>query len=359
MLHDFLLDNRATIIAMTHARVAAREFPRPTEVELVQGVPRFLDQLCDALRIAEARGEMDHSQIQESANLHGEDLFRIGLTVAQVVHDYGDICQAVTELAIQQNATIQSDEFQTLNLCLDDAIAGAVTSYSRHRENAISARDTERLGVLAHELRNLLATAMLAFDSIQSGRVPPNGSTGLVLNRCLSGLREIINRSLSDVRLDAGIEQCEDIPLTELLEEIEATGWIQAQLKKQRFVVEPPTEALVVNGDRQILVATVFNLLQNAFKFSKPGGLVTLKIHRKDDHVIFEIEDECGGLPPGAAEHMFQAFGQQGADHSGLGLGLSICQKAAKAHSGELHVRDLPGHGCVFTLELPSKPAGG
>jgi nitrogen fixation/metabolism regulation signal transduction histidine kinase len=70
------------------------------------------------------------------------------------------------------------------------------------------------------------------------------------------------------------------------------------------------------------------------------------------DRVAFEIEDECGGLPPGKTEDLFRPFEQRGTDRSGVGLGLAICLKAAKASGGRIHVRDLPGKGCVFSLDL-------
>jgi hypothetical protein len=122
---------------------------------------------------------------------------------------------------VQQEVPISAEEFQTLNLCLDDAIAGAVTAYSLYRERAMEDRGTERLGVLAHELRNLLNTGMLAFESIKNGTVAVGGSTGLVLSRSLMGLRDVIDRSLADVRLDAGIGRLEPISVAELIEEVE------------------------------------------------------------------------------------------------------------------------------------------
>src|SRR6185295_7332106 len=99
-----------------------------------------------------------------------------------------DVCQVITELAIEQGANISGGEFRTLNLCLEDAIANAVTEYARQRERTIADEGTERLGVLAHEQRNLLNTAMLAFESIKSSRVAAGGSTGLLLGRSLLGL---------------------------------------------------------------------------------------------------------------------------------------------------------------------------
>jgi signal transduction histidine kinase len=108
-----------------------------------------------------------------------------------------------------------------------------------------------------------------------------------------------------------------------------------------------------VEGDRQVLAAAVSNLLQNAFKFTRSGGTVTLRTSATQERVLIEVEDECGGLPPGKAEELFEPFEQRGTDRTGIGLGLSICRKAAKASAGELLVRDRPGKGCIFALELP------
>ena len=113
---------------------------------------------------------------------------------------------------------------------------------------------------------------------------------------------------------------------------------------------------MTIEGDRQILAAAVSNLLHNAFKFTRKHGHVSLTARATADRVLFDIEDECGGLPPGKPEELFRPFEQRGTDRSGIGLGLSICLKAAKANAGEIHVRDLPGKGCVFTLDLPRKP---
>jgi hypothetical protein len=112
--------------------VAERTAPRPTEEELKDGVPLFLHQLIDAL----GRTNGSTAEIGESAARHRADLLRLGFTVGQVVHTYGNICQAVTELAIESKAVVTTDEFHTLNRCLDDAIAGAVSEYSSGREQA-------------------------------------------------------------------------------------------------------------------------------------------------------------------------------------------------------------------------------
>jgi signal transduction histidine kinase len=353
VLAAFLVSNRAELVARTRARVATRTAPQPSEVELTNGIPVFLQQLGDALRRAESSDVVDHAAINESAERHGDDLLRMGLTIGQVVRDYGDVCQTITELAIEQDAKITPSEFQTLNLCLDDAIATAVTAHSRNNQRLVEDEGTERLGVLAHEMRNLLNTAMLSFDAIKSGRVAPNGSTGAMHARSLIRLRDLIDRSLADVRLDAGIERLERIVVAELVGDIEIGALLEAESRHLHVTVTSAEPEVCVVGDRQILSAALSNLLQNAFKFTHADGRVSLSAHATADRVLFDIEDECGGLPQGKSEDLFRPFEQRGPDRSGVGLGLAICRKAAHAHDGEIRVRDLPGRGCVFTLDLP------
>jgi hypothetical protein len=124
MLHEFIAMHRDAIIARTRAMIASRTAPRPTEVEMVHGVPLFLDQLAARLRTDVEPGA---SQIGTNASLHGGELLKAGLTIGQVVHDYGNICQAITALVVELRARITPEDFRTLNLCLDIAIAEAVT----------------------------------------------------------------------------------------------------------------------------------------------------------------------------------------------------------------------------------------
>jgi hypothetical protein len=130
MLDAFIISNRDAIIDRTKMRVAARTGPNSTGQGLPDGIPAFLDQLVVALRLADRTDKIDHEQIRDSAGKHGQDLLGKGLTIEQVVHDYGDVCQVVTELAIEQKAHVPAEEFQVLNLCLDDAIAAAITAFT-------------------------------------------------------------------------------------------------------------------------------------------------------------------------------------------------------------------------------------
>lgn len=356
MLRAFIDRNREEILARARARVANRTAPRPSDAELSQGLPMFLEQLRDALERVSTDREADHEEIQLSASQHGHDLFSRGVSVAQVVHDYGDICQVITGLSVEQKTPISADEFQTLNLCLDDAIAGAVTAFAHLRERAITNEGTERLGYLAHEMRNTLNTAMLAFASIKRGTAPLGGSTGALLERSHTRLQSLIDRSLADVRLDSGLENLERVPVKDLIEEVEIGASMIAQARGLHLTTTTVDPAIIVEADRQILAAALANLVQNALKFTRPGTTVAIRASTTADRVLIEVEDECGGLPPGRAENLLRPFVQKGGDRTGLGLGLSICVKAVKAIGGELHIRDLPGKGCIFTIDLPKQP---
>jgi len=372
MLHEFLTDNRAELIERCGLKVAQRPSPKPTTVELEFGIPLFLDQLVKTLRMERTSEPMRSreisgasggrrdvpSEIGASAARHGIELLKHGFTVDQVVHDYGDLCQAITDLAFERRVPIEIDEFRTLNRCLDNAIADAVTEFAHQRDLLTTEKDAqalnERLGFLAHELRNLIQTATLAVTAIKAGNVGLAGATGAVLDRSLIGLRNLIDRSLADVRVMAGMPARPAlISLPEFIGELRISAALEAQARGCLFNVSATGVGLAVDGDREMLSAAVGNLLQNAFKFTERDTTVSLSAYSRDDRVLIEVSDHCGGLPVGDAERMFQPFTQGATDKSGLGLGLSICRSSVEANNGILRVRDVPGTGCVFTIDLP------
>jgi signal transduction histidine kinase len=350
VLHDFLFTNRSAIIARTRTKVAARPVPCATEAELENGIPLFIDHLIGALRSHTSSNE---ALLTESASKHGRDLLRRGLTVAQVVHDYGGVCQAVTELAGEMNAPITADEFHTFNRLLDDAIAQAVTEYTRTREQSIADEGTERLGNLAHELRNALGAAMLSFQTLKMGSVGVGGSTAALLGRSLRTLATLIDSSVARVRLESASLMIEKVSVRQFIEEVEVAASMEASAREMALAVAPVPPGVDVSVDRQLLAGAVTNLLQNAFKFTRRGGRVSLRTSSTASRVLIEVEDECGGLAPGKAEELFRPFEQRSTDRTGLGLGLSISRRSVKAIGGDLRVRDMPGTGCVFSIDLP------
>jgi len=362
MLHEFVVDNRAEILNRCHTKVIARYPVVPTDAAADYGVPVFLDHLIETLRHdRSATFGRGRSEISKTSVLDGSHMRRNGFTASQVVHHYGDICQAITELAIAKKATLCADDFRILNGCLDDAIAGAITEFTRSdRQMAVadeSARGNERLGFLAHELRNLIQTALVAFEVIKTGNVGVTGSTGTVLQRSLVGTRDLIARSLTEVRLTQGVQNRERVLVSSFITELASAASLFAEAREIEFqVVQAAEEQVTIEADRQIVAAALTNLLQNAVKFTRPRTVVTLQVRVSADRVLFEVQDECGGLTASDAEDVFRPFEQRGADRSGLGLGLAFSRWAVEANHGRVYARTVPGVGCVFTIDLPRAP---
>jgi hypothetical protein len=181
-LSDFIVAHRDELIGRCRAKVAKRSTPLPTAAEIDHGVPMFLDQLCEELR----HGPSKTHEIGKSATKHGHDLLAMGFTISQVVHGYGDVCQSLTDLAVELRAPIATDDFRTLNRCLDDAIAGAVTEYARVQGVT---RDGE-----AGELTKLVTTAITAFEVLKTGNVGVGGSTGALVLRSLWAISGLADR---------------------------------------------------------------------------------------------------------------------------------------------------------------------
>ena len=184
------------------------------------------------------------------------------------------------------------------------------------------------------------------------------GATGALLDRTLIGVRDLVNLTLGEVRLNAGLpERRERIAVADFIGDIRVATAIEAAARGLEFTVAPIDEGLAIDGDRRILAAAMTNLLQNAVKFTRPRGRVTLGARAAADRVLISVEDECGGLPLGKIEELFSPFQQRGTNRTGLGLGLAFSRWGAHANSGQLHARNLPGKGCVFTVDLPRASA--
>ncbi len=213
MLHEFLSANRDELIRRCRAKVSQRDAPQVTAAELEHGVPLFLEQLVEALRCEQESaaskpdGILDSSaktatsvENSRTAGVHGKELLDKGYTVDQVVHDYGDICQSITELATEQSAPVSVEEFRTFNRLLDNAISDAVSSFGRHRDASISAQghrdEREWRGSLGDEQRALLDTAVRAFAALKVGNIGLRGATGALLELSLTKLRDLIDQSL-------------------------------------------------------------------------------------------------------------------------------------------------------------------
>ena len=372
MMYKFLENNRQELIDRCKAKVSQRIKGRANEQQIENGLPLFLAQLICTLR-AEQAGQVEEgkrisgasggdaqalSEVGVSAAAHGKDLLKLGFSVDEVVHNYGDLCQAITDLAFERDAPFAIDEFRTLNRCLDNAIADAVTEFSQQRDLTIAEKQltyvNEKFGSLIHELRNALNTATFSFAALETGSLPVTGATGKVLKRAITSLSKLVNSSLAEVRISAGAVAAHQVfSVAAFVEDAKNSAGFFCVNQGCTFLVTTVDPLLSIRGDRDLLLDALGNILSNAFKFTRPNTQVRLHAYAREDRVLIDVEDHGDGMPEELFERAFQPFTQHGRDRSGLGLGLSIAQKSAEASGGSLTVKSARGEGCVFTINLP------
>jgi signal transduction histidine kinase len=381
-LRDFLLKNKEEILKSTEEKSLKLAGPLPSSDQLKKGLPIFFQQLlnilllerpaipanvssgasnaasrADEADISIASGKPEEVAVIATASLHGKEMLRLGYTLSHVVHAYGSMCQAITELASRENTTISTDAFHDLNQCLDVAIAGAVTEFQNLRNTQEKDRETKHLGFLAHELRNSLGTAKISFDLIKSGTVGFGGNTGQVLERSLKRMDELIERSLTEVRLRVDPEVHEEAnSLLLILDQILATAGIEAEAKKQKIEIQIDPD-LMIEADQQAFYSALSNLIQNAIKFTREGGKIQVRGNEVGKNITIEVEDECGGLKNKDTEILFQPFEQKNENRKGLGLGLTIAQQAIELNHGTIVAQNIAGKGCIFRITLPKAVA--
>lgn len=371
MLYQFLHDNQEEILDLTQKKTLELAGNRPSSTQMELGLPIFFEQLLDVLlmerqeyhadkldrdtlALIESVGRSSEAELTKTAEEHGIELLRLGYTLSHVVHAYGAICQAITELASVKNTKISSNEFHDLNRCLDIAIAGAVTGFANNHKSQETSREVEHLGFLAHELRNALTSVNIAFQLIKKGTVATGGSTAQLVDKGLRRIEYLIDRSLTEVRMRVDSKVIiETGYLLQLVDQIVATASQEANSKNQvlEIKIDP---MIIIEADQQLFYSAISNLIQNAIKYTRIGGRIQVRGYTLDKNIVVDVEDECGGLLTKNATDLFKPFEQQHQNKKGLGLGLTIAQKAIELNHGTIGAKNLPGKGCIFTITLPN-----
>ena len=214
MLHQFVTSNLPELITRCRNKMAERTAPAEPPASMGHGVPLFLQQVVDTLRLEHtapgapvAPEDMQATtEISRVAGIHGADLLRCGYSVDEVVHEYGDVCQAITELAGERDQDISASEFRIFNRCLDNAIADALTSYTDARDVLINDHAVtmeHRLSMFSEDHRRLLDIALLSHAAIQRGTVGQTGATGTLFLHVLEELGSLTDKTMPALRLAA------------------------------------------------------------------------------------------------------------------------------------------------------------
>jgi signal transduction histidine kinase len=348
VLENFIAEYTNQIVDRASLLSQARD-PRRHEHPAKADIATFLAQVASTLRRDGAAA--DHT-LHAAAGRQGASMLRGGHPIVDVVQSYGDICQAVTSVAAEVRSPISAEDFCVFNRCLDDAIGHAVGEYNRIADERRTTQEIQHLGIAAHELRDQLQTARLSLRALQSSRSPIDGTSGQLLERALNNLSTLVERMLSEVRLGADVAHRQSIELAPFLEEVAMTAALIAESRGITFTLDSETSG-TLDGDRHQLMSAVMNLVQNALKFTEAGGDVRVTVRMTSTRLFVAVQDQCGGLLDPSPQITKAFTDRRGTDRTGLGLGLSIAKKIIRAHAGDITVRNVPGCGCVFTIELP------
>jgi signal transduction histidine kinase len=246
-------------------------------------------------------------------------------------------------------------ESRTLLRELSEAAQSAVTAYTTRRDSELDDATARHIAFVAHQLRNPLSSARTSLSLLSSATSGTEVGTRQLdaLQRSIALACDLVDNVLVAERLDRPVEvHAGVLRLADVFEEVRADIAPHAEVRGVIVGCEGD-DALVFFADRRLLLSALKNLAHNAVKFTKPGTRVVMRARRLESKMIFEVRDECGGLPRGKAGELFQSFVQRDTDRSGFGLGLAIAKQAVEAHGGSIRALDRPGSGCVFVIELP------
>jgi signal transduction histidine kinase/CheY-like chemotaxis protein len=231
-----------------------------------------------------------------------------------------------------------------------------------------SKRKDEFLAMLAHELRNPLAPLVNSVELLRrvAGRAEPAVTRRSldVMSRQLSHMARLVNDLLDVSRVSRGaIElQRELLSLEEVLQLARETAAPAIESKGHRLEVRAPERPVRVQGDRARLVQIFGNLLNNAAKFTPPGGDIALELSSEGGQARVAVRDNGLGIPADMIEPIFQLFSQAHStlarSEGGLGIGLTLARTLARLHGGTVEARSEGlGMGSEFVVTLPEAAA--
>jgi signal transduction histidine kinase len=353
-LHELLAAKRDEVMQRWKDRVrgtlALNAIP---SVELVDHLPQFVDEIIAALG-AGTRAPVGQRSIEESSTAaeHGTQRLRLGFSLDSVVREYGALRDALIDTAVDAGMQPELDEVQQVFDCIIAGIAHAVSEYTYQRDAELRRQANEHFAFIAHELRNPLASATMAFQQLKEAGSLPELRAVAILERGISRTAELVDQTLQTARVASGIElRRQQTTLAALFADAELGALPEAQAKGiELHVVAEGDDPIDV--DLRLIGSAIGNLVRNAVRYSS-GGVIDLRGRVANGRAIIEVEDCCGGLEPGKVESLFSPFVRLDQTQTGFGLGLSIAKQAVEAHGGTIRVQNLPTKGCIFVLEIP------
>jgi signal transduction histidine kinase len=245
----------------------------------------------------------------------------------------------------------KTDEIGQLALVLNDLLNRLEKAFASQQQFMADA---------AHELKTPIAILRTNWeDELNNPDVPHSFKERLVGDiETITRLSRVINDLLllSQTELAAGTFDFAAVQLSGLFEDVVSDMDVLARMRQQTIEFGP-IEPAVVKGDRDRLYQLLFNLIDNAIKYTPDGGKITVGLGVDRDIAVLTVRDTGPGIPQADLPYIFNRFYRVDEDRSrktgGSGLGLSICSMIAEAHRGEIRVGSEPGQGTLFEVRLP------
>ena len=207
----------------------------------------------------------------------------------------------------------------------------------------------------AHELRTPLALMQVQLDSYHSTKHPDNDASTNQTIQMVTEQNERLTKmvkTLLDMSELQTIARDETIALDDLIEEVLVDLEPLAQEKNITLINE--CNAVTLCGSDILIYRLVYNLVENAIKYNRINGLVTVKAFAKDKHIYLTVTDTGNGIPEDLKERVFEPFFRLDKSRSrelgGVGLGLALVHEIVRVHDGSIQVKDNPSGGTIFEV---------
>jgi signal transduction histidine kinase len=241
-------------------------------------------------------------------------------------------------------------------------LATAFNRMSAELENLEQSR-RDLVANVSHELKTPIAAIRAHLENLLDGVEQPEPRTIRVMLSQTERLGRLIEQLLELSRLESGELplQREEIPLAPLVTQV--LSEIEMARSDRGVAVESdlPNDLPSINADRERVHQVLFNLVDNAVRFTPAGGAVTVSAHRHNGSVEVKVADTGVGIPPEHLPRLFERFYRADPARSrgdgGTGIGLAIARSVVEAHGGHIRAESELGRGSVFTFDLPVAPA--
>lgn len=324
-------------------------------------IPQFIDEMIAAIASRHDSAVVGKSG-QGSPLEHGSQRLAAGFNIKEVVEEYNILRGAVLDVAEESGLVLGANECRVINHIIDDAIAGAVDTFSREQAAERRRQRAEHLAFVAHDVRTPLNAISLTADLLAEELGPDARELAEMLRalqRNVQRIDDLVRRILQE---EHSQETAEGMILVrrefdlwpvvhQLLQDLQSVS-TAAGIKVRNLV----PRHLTVNADAGMIARAVQNLLGNAIKFA-PGGEIEIGARESTAGVECWIQDSGVGIAPDRLGLIFNKH-ETDADPklAGFGLGLAIFKQIIEAHGGEVFVESRLGQGATFRFTIP-RPA--